>query len=177
MVVKVNKKKLEERREDALKVVQIFTGGPRVKVKNADWDFLVYELRKLKVSPGEAYKIITQKLDKQTNIRFEWKMLRFTMFVWERVKEDKNLFLKPKIDSVREVVSSRRYKDFFRGYFPGIEFDHEKDVKLLNKLIHEKPQKQFFQEGYYFYEGTKRVIPQGHLDKLVWGLPPTNPTR
>ena len=43
MVVKVNKKKLEERREDALKVVQIFTGGPRVKVKNADWDFLVYE--------------------------------------------------------------------------------------------------------------------------------------
>ena len=112
MVAK-SKEKLEERREDALKSCSDFYCGPRVKVKNADWDFLVYEQESSKYHQ-EAYKIITQKLDKQTNIRFEWKMLRFTMFVWERVKEDKNLFLKPKIDSVREVVSSRRYKDFFR---------------------------------------------------------------
>jgi len=169
--------KVKEREENALKVVDIFRSGPRVKVKKPDWDFLVYELRKLKVSPGEAYKIITQKLDKQTNIRFEWKMMRFTMFVWERVKEDRNLFLKPKIETVREVVSSRRFKDFFMGYFPGIEFDHEKEVKLLNKLIHEKPQKPLFLEGNYYYEGTKRVIPQGHLDKIIWGIEPKKPTR
>ena len=31
-------------------------------------------------------------------------MLRFTFFVWERVKEDKNLFNRPKIDTVREIV-------------------------------------------------------------------------
>ena len=86
-------------------------------------------------------------------------------------KKIKTYFLKPKIDTVREIVSSRRYKDFFYGYFPGVEFDHEKEVKLLNKLIHEKPQKPFFKEGNYFYEGTKRLIPQNHLDKLVWGNP------
>ena len=103
-------------------------------------------------------------------------MLRFTMFVWERVKEDKNLFLRPKIETVREVVGSRRFKDFFYGYYPGIEFDFEKEVKLLNKLIHEKPQKPFFKEGNYFYERTKDLIPQKHLDKLVWGIDP-NPKR
>jgi len=157
---------------NALKVIDIYRSGPRTKIKNPDWDFLVYELKKLKVSPGEAYRIISAYKDKETNIRFDWKMLRFTFFVWERVKEDKNLFLRPKIDTVREVVSSRRFKDFFYGYFPGVDFDHEKEVKLLNKLIHEKPQKPFFKEGNYFYEGTKRMIPQGHLDKLVWGVYP-----
>ena len=156
---------------NALKVTDIYRSGPRTKIKNPDWDFLVYELKKLKVSPGEAFRIVSAYKDKETNIRFEWKMLRFTFFVWERVKEDKNLFLKPKIDTVREIVSSKRYKDFFYGYFPGVEFDHEKEVKLLNKLIHEKPQKPFFKEGNYFYEGTKRLIPQNHLDKLVWGNP------
>jgi len=163
--------------ENAIKIDKIYRSGPRVKVKNPDWDFLVYELRKLKVTPGEAYKIITAKLDKETNIRFEWKMLRFTMFVWHRVHEDKNLFLKPKIETVRDVVSSKRYKDFFFGYFPGVEFDHEKEVKLLNKLIHEKPQKPFFAEGNYFYEGTKKVIPQEHLDKIVWGIVPNSPKK
>ena len=160
--------------ENAIKIDKIYRSGPRVKVKNPDWDFLVYELRKLKVTPGEAYKIITAKLDKETNIRFEWKMLRFTMFVGHRVYEDKNLFLKPKIETVRDVVSSKRYKDFFFGYFPGVEFDHEKEVKLLNKLIHEKPQKPFFAEGNSFYEGTKKIIPQEHLDKIVWGIAPNS---
>jgi len=100
-------------------------------------------------------------------------MLRFTFFVWERVKEDKNLFLRPKIDTVREVVSSKRFKDFFYGYFPGVDFDHEKEVKLLNKLIHEKKQKPFLSEGNYFFEGTKRVIPQDYLDMLIWGIKTT----
>ena len=74
------------------------------------------QLKKLKVSPGEAYRIVAEKKDKTSNARFEWKMFRFTMFVWERVREDKNLFLKPKIDSVRAVVSSRMYKKFFYGF-------------------------------------------------------------
>jgi len=125
------------------------------------------------VSPGEAYRIVSAYKDKETNIRFDWKMLRFTFFVWERVKEDKNLFLRPKIDTVREVVSSKRFKDFFYGYFPGVDFDHEKEVKLLNKLIHEKKQKPFLSEGNYFFEGTKRVIPQDYLDMLIWGIKTT----
>ena len=60
-------------------------------------------------------------------------------------------------------------KEFFYGFFPDLEFDHEKEVKLLNKLIAEKPQKQFFTEGYYKYEGSNKIIPQKHLDHILWG--------
>ena len=156
--------------KDQLRIEKIFKLGPKTpKIGHKDWDFLVYELMKLKVSPGEAYRIVAEKKDKTSNARFEWKMFRFTMFVWERVREDKNLFLKPKIDSVRAVVSSRMYKKFFYGFFPDLEFDHEKEVKLLNKLIAEKPQKQFFTEGYYKYEGSNKIIPQKHLDHILWG--------
>ena len=110
-----------------------------------------------------------KKADEESNIRFNWKMIRVTFFVWERVKEDKGLFLKPKIDTIRAVVSDRRFKQFFYGYFPDLEFNPEKEVKLLNKLVAEKSQKPFFIEGYYKYEGSNRPIPQKHLDHILWG--------
>ena len=75
--------------------------------------------------------------------------------------------LRPKIDTVREVVSKRRFKDFFRGYYPDLDFDHEKEVKLLNKLIAEKPQQQFLTEGNYYYPGTRKFIPQKDLDRIL----------
>ena len=93
------------------------------------------------VSPGEAYRIVAEKKG-DTNIRFQWKMIRFTMYVWQRLKEGRDsMILRPQIDSVREVVSDRKFKEFFRGYYPDLEFDHDKEVKLLNKLIAEKPQR------------------------------------
>ena len=95
-------------------------------------------------------------------------MIRFTMYVWQRLKEGRDsMILRPKIDSVREVVSDRKFKEFFRGYYPDLEFDHDKEVKLLNKLIAEKPQRQHFTEGNYFYPGTKKIIPQKELDRIL----------
>ena len=169
--MKVYKKYMPKKdiEKDQLSIEKIFKVGPRVKpIGHKDWDFLVYELRKLKVTPGEAYRIIAEKKG-NSNIRYEWKMVRFTMFIWARVQEDKGLYLKPKIDTVRGVVSNRNFKKFFQGYFPDLEFDHEKEVKLLNKLIAETPQRAFFKEGYYKYEGTNKVIPQDHLDRILWG--------
>ncbi len=50
-----------------LKITEIFRVGPRVKAPRdkRDWDFLIYELKKLKVTPGEAYRIIAEKKDKK----------------------------------------------------------------------------------------------------------------
>ena len=153
-----------------LKITEIFRAGPRVKAprNERDWDFLVYELKKLKVTPGEAYRIIANLKDKTSSIRYDWKMLRLTMYVWERLHESEKLFNRPKIDTVRKVVSERKFKEFFYGYYPDLEFDHDKEVKLLNKLIAEKPQRQFLSEPYYFYPGTKKVIPQKVLDTILW---------
>jgi|TARA_B110000438_G_scaffold238152_1_gene235832 hypothetical protein len=49
-----------------LKIVEIFKAGPKVpRIKNKDWEFLVYELKKLKVTLGEAYRIVAEKKEKQ----------------------------------------------------------------------------------------------------------------
>ena len=156
-----------------LKITEIFRVGPRVKAprNERDWDFLVYELKKLKVTPGEAYRIIANLKDKTSSIRYDWKMLRLTMYVWERLHESEKLFNRPKIDTIREVVGNRRYQKFFYGFFPDLEFDHEKEVKLLYKLITEKPTYPYLKEGYYFYPGTKKVIPQKVLDRILFDTP------
>ena len=161
----------DEKKETALKITEIYKVGPNVpKIKGEsakDWEFLIYELKKLKVSPGEAYRIINQKKG-NTDIRFQWKMMRLTMFVWARVKEDKGMYLKPKIDTVRGVVSDRKFAQFFQGYYPDLQFDHDKEVKLLNKLIAEKSVRPYFKEGYYNYEGKTTKIPQKVLDRILW---------
>ena len=128
---------------------------------------LIDRLKKLGVKPGEAYRIINEKKHstEEGNIRFNWKMIRFTFFVWARIKEHKRGYLKPKIDTVRDIIKNdRRFYHFFNGYYPDFIFDPDREIKLLNKLIAEKPQQQFLKEGYYKYEGTKETIPQKHLD-------------
>jgi len=163
----------KDNKETGLQITEIMKAGPREpKIKGdsaKDWEFLIYELKKLKVTPGEAYRIISQKKG-DTNIRFQWKMLRLTLFIWARVKENEGMYLKPKIDTVRGVVSERKFKQFFYGYYPDLQFDHEKEVKLLNKLIADKGVRPYFKEGYYFYEGIKpgKTIPQKILDRILW---------
>ena len=99
----------------AQKLGEVLRVGPRVpRIKN--WSNLVDELKKLKVTPGEAYRIVADKKDTETNIRFEWKMMRFTFFVWERVTEDSNKYLKPKIDTIRAIVRRPRYRAFFISF-------------------------------------------------------------
>jgi len=120
------------------KLGQVLREGPRVpRIKN--WDDLIHNLKKLEVKPGEAYRIIQEKKTSD-NIRFEWKMLRLTFFVWERVKEDEAGYLKPKIDTIRAVCNNRNFEKFFYGYFPDLNFDINREIHLLNKLIAEKPQ-------------------------------------
>ena len=152
--------------EVAQKVDEAVRRGPNVP-RMKSWDDLVNNLKKLKVTPPEAYRTIQEKLTSD-NIRFNWKMMRLTMYVWERVKEDKTRYLKPKIDTVRAVVEKRRFEDFFQGYYPDLEFGFEREVKLLNKLITEKNGYAYLVEGYYFYEETTRLIPKKHLDTILW---------
>jgi len=130
---------------------------------------LVRTLEKLKVKPGEAFRIINDHKQKSQdgNIRFNWKMIRFTLFIWERLEEDRRGYLKPKIDTVRAVVQSNPFKHFFYGYFPDLKLIHEEEERKLNKLIAEKPQQQYFKEGYYYYKNEKKLIPQKHLDHIL----------
>ena len=124
------------------------------------------ELRKMNVTPGEALRIIRRvKLGDST--RFNWKMLRFTMFIWERVREYNNEKLRKKIDTIRTIVSSRKFEMFYEGYFPDVKLDKARETHILNKLIAETKQKVYFKEGYYNYEDTKKLIPQSLLSKIL----------
>ena len=127
------------------------------------WNDLVDNLKKMKVTPGEAYRKLTSE-----NIRFNWKMMRLTMYVWERLKEDKSQYLKPKIDTVRAVVKTRRFEDFFYGYFPDLKFDEKREIELLNKLITEKSGYSYLVEWYYYYPDTEKIIPNKHLNSILW---------
>jgi len=130
---------------------------------------LLEALKKLKVKPSEAYRIVNDKInrDNSENIRFNWKMLRFTLFIWQRVKEHEDGYLKPKIDTVRDVIKDVRMEQFFYGYFPDIKMNAESEGRALNKLIAEKSQQQYLMEGYYLYERTKKIIPQKHLNTIL----------
>ena len=131
---------------------------------------LEYTLRKLGVKPGEAFRIINEKKHhkEEGSIRFNWKMIRFTLYVWERLQEEKNGYLKPKIDTVKKVVENRKFRNFYLAYFPDIDFNYTDEVRKLNKLIAEKPQQQYFKEGYYLYPGSRKVIPQSHLNNILY---------
>jgi len=154
------------------KLNELLTKGPANKNQIQTYNDLAIALRKLGVKPGEALGIIEQKLNRDkefSNTRFYWKMIRFTLYVWERVEEDERGYLKPKIDTIRKVCDDRRFKEHYYGYHPGLKFDYEKEVKLLNKLIAEKPQQQYFKEGMFKYQKSHRVIPQKHLDHILSG--------
>jgi hypothetical protein len=126
-------------------------------------------LEKLGVTPGEAFRIINEKKhnEREGSIRFNWKMIRFTMFIWARIEEERNGYMKPKIDTVRGVVRSRNFEYFFYGYYPDLKLKFEDEERKLNKLIAEKPQQKFFKEGYYYFHKTKKLVPQPLLDKIL----------
>ena len=144
----------------------VLSEGKRPKIINT-WNSLGEQLGNLGVSPQEAFRIIKEKKTKDTT-RQNWKMIRFTLFVWERIREDDRGYLKPKIDTVKAVVNDRRFKDLMYGYYPDLKFNYENEVNLLNRLIAEKIQRPYFTEGYYKYERTNKIIPQKHIDNILW---------
>ena len=148
------------------KINETFRKGPNVpRIKS--WDDLTHNLKKLKVTPGEAYRTVQEKLASD-NIRFNWKMMRLTMYVWERVREDRDRYLKPKIDTIRAVVKTRRFEDFFYGYYPDLKFDPNREIELLNKLITEKTGYAYLIEGYFLYPDTNKHISKKHLETILW---------
>ena len=152
--------------EVAQKLGEAMRRGPNVpRIKT--WGDLVDNLKKLKVTPGEAYRTVQEKLTSD-NTRFNWKMIRLTLYVWERVREDKSGYLKPKIDTVRAVVKTRRFEDFFYGYFPDLKFNEKREIELLNKLITEKTGYAYLIEGYFLYPDTNKHISKKHLETILW---------
>ena len=133
-----------------------------------DIDKLTDYLKKREISPKEAIEIIQKSTPEaqEDNKRFNWKMLRFTMYLWKRVEQDKNGNLWSKTDTAKEVVNSKNYKDMYQA-FNNSKFDPKKEAHNLFKLITDPRQKHFFKSRYFVHKGSKRTISQDLINYLM----------
>ena len=137
------------------------------KVRN--YSELVEYLKKRGISPQDNVDIVekTTPEAQEDNKRFNWKMLRFTLYLWKRVEQDKNGNLWSKTDTAKEVVESKKYKDMYQPFNSSSRFDPKKEAKNLFKLVTDPRQKPYFKSRYFVYERSKKTIPQDHIDYLM----------
>ena len=146
---------------------------------------LVKYLEKREISPGDAIDIVHASTPEGQagNKKFNWKMLRFTMYLWKRVEQDKNGNLLSKTQTALDTVNQKKYLDLLEAHLPPAspslrasrrvmtEFKHkemiEKEAKNLFKLVTDPRQKHFFKSRYFVYERRKTTIPQDHIDHLM----------
>ena len=136
---------------------------------NKEINKLIDYLEKRQISPGDAIDIIHASTPEgqESNRKFSWKMLRFTLYVWQRLEEEKGRNLNSKTESARIVVSSKNYKQLYEGYHNTTKFDEKKEAKNLFKLVTDPRQKHLFKPRYFVYPKTKKTIPQDHIDHLM----------
>jgi len=119
------------------------------------------------INPLNALEIVKKhNTINPSNYRTHWKMTRFTLYLWQRIKEDRAQMLGKKIDSIRRVVATEKYKRLYKLYPGHKAFNEAKEVKNLNLLITDPRQFIHFKERNFVYENTKHRIPQGLIDKL-----------
>jgi hypothetical protein len=128
---------------------------------------LIHWLRDNDIPVAQALGIIERAVNtKTTGHRFNWKMMRFSLYIWARVQEHKTLVMKPKIDTVRELVSTAKFKRLWETFPQSNSFSHQREVKNLAQLIAEPRQQLYFKSGNFKFEGTEKLIPQDLLDKI-----------
>ena len=78
-------------------------------LKNDEVRKLLNYLDKEGISPLNALEIVKKhNTINPSNYRTHWKMTRFTLYLWQRIKEDKARMLGKKIDSIRRVVPQKK---------------------------------------------------------------------
>ena len=124
-------------------------------------------LKENNISPTEAINIIQKYKYKQNkgDSRTTWKLWKFTLYLWLRHKEQQRGNLGNRIDTIKTLVQSDKYKRLYNT-FPNPKFDLKGEVENLSKLISDKRQNNYFKEGNFNYEGKNKLIPQGHIKEL-----------
>lgn len=158
------------------------------KVNHRDMDKLVDYLEKEEISAADALKVIKKEFEVNfNNIRVQWKMRRFSLYLWARLEEEKSGYLGKKSDTIRRLVRGRKYIEEYKKHGPNLgrlgalhrdltaekisdDMFFEIHYKQLNHLITDPRQVVFFREKYFMYEGKKlgqkAHIPQEIIDRI-----------
>ena len=132
-------------------------------------DKLINYLKKREISPKEAIDIIQKSTPEaqEDNKRFNWKMFRFTMYLWKRVEQSKKGNLLTKKATAEAVAESKKYKDIYQAFNSSSKFDPRQEAFNLFKLVTDPRQRPYFKSRFFVYERTKKTIPQDHIDYLM----------
>ena len=136
-----------------------------------DYKELIEFLKKEDISPKVALGIIQRASETRiTNHRVAWKMMRFTLYLWARLKEYKknHMFLPPRIETIRSLVVTKQYKNLWNTFPQPYNFNPEKEVRNLVKLVSDNRQTIYFKSKNFVYENRKpkKNIPQDIIDKI-----------
>jgi len=137
--------------------------------KDINYSQLIGYLERRGISPKDAIEIIQKSTPEaqEDNKRFNWKMLRFTMYLWKRVEQDKKGNLLTKNATAKAVVESKNYKDMYSAFNTSSRFDPKKEAFNLFKLVTDPRQRPYFKSRYFLYHRSKTTIPQDHIDYLM----------
>ena len=137
--------------------------------KDISYKQLIGYLERRRISPKEAIDIseATTPEGKKDNKKFNWKMFRFTLFLWKRAEEEKKGRLWKKTDTAKAVVESKKYKDLYSAFNTSSRFDPKREAFNLFKLVTDPRQRPYFKPMYFVYERSKKSIPQDHIDYLM----------
>jgi len=132
-----------------------------------EYEELLKYLKANKIPGATALRVIKQAVSSNsTNKRTMWKMTRFQMYLWERLKEFEENEPRRKILTITDLVKSTKYKKAWKLFNTG-KMDEFLELKRLNQLIAEPRQELSWNSKNFFYEGqpTKK-IPQDIIDKI-----------
>ena len=95
-------------------------------------------LWKQKIQPDDALKVLKKTYElSPSNYRTQWKMWRFTMYLWTRLDEKKKLGrLGPKINSIRAVVETPKYRRLWETWAKdNKKFNADKEVLCITSEV------------------------------------------
>jgi len=150
--------------------------------KEKDYSKVFRYLREMDINPNEAINILKKAVEFNPRNRASvWKMRRFQLYLWARLKEEKEGYFSKKAETVRRLVHSKEYKKEYMGFY-GYQYtrggpnyklyskDKEAWIRLeffrLNHLITDPRQSVFFKSKYFVHEDSKKHILQEVIDRI-----------
>jgi len=137
-------------------------------VSKKDYSELLNYLEDNQISPQDVLVEVKKMTEPNpNNHRSVWKMMRFTLYLWERYKEYDNRTLGTKAKTIEKVVNSGEYQRLY-ATFSLPKYNAKKEQNNLYKLVTDPRQFLFFKsKNFVFHKSNpKKNIPQAIIDKI-----------
>ena len=133
-----------------------------------DIDEIIKYLRKNDIDLKVALNVLKREFApvKTGHKKTAWKMMKFQLYIWERLKDEHKGNRFTRLQVVERLVNSIAYRKAYDLY-PNPPFNPQKEIKNLAQLIAEPRQDKFFISKHFSEPGrpTKK-LPQELINKL-----------